>query len=61
MRFRACCTSVRRKAPMNFIFLGLFTAAQSFLLGTAASSFQREEVRKIQILFYYKIYIFVPI
>ncbi|EDS39171.1 conserved hypothetical protein [Culex quinquefasciatus] len=29
----ACCGSVRRKAPMNFIFLTLFTLAQSFLLG----------------------------
>lgn len=29
----ACCTNVRRTAPMNFIFLGLFTCAQSFMLG----------------------------
>lgn len=40
----ACCTTVRRKAPMNFIFLGLFTAAQSFLMATAASTFGRDEV-----------------
>lgn len=30
----ACCESVRRTAPTNFIFLGLFTLAQSFMLGT---------------------------
>ncbi|XP_034241369.1 protein lifeguard 1 isoform X2 [Thrips palmi] len=40
----ACCTSVRRKAPMNFIFLGIFTLAESFMLGCAASSFRSEEV-----------------
>lgn len=40
----ACCTEVRRKSPMNFIFLFLFTIAQSFLLATAASNFQSEEV-----------------
>ncbi|GAB0094558.1 protein lifeguard 1 [Sergentomyia squamirostris] len=40
----ACCTNVRRKAPMNFIFLGLFTLAQSFMLGVMASNFKSEEV-----------------
>ncbi|XP_043260386.1 protein lifeguard 1 isoform X1 [Colletes gigas] len=40
----ACCTSVRRKAPMNFIFLFLFTIAEGFLLATAASTFKSEEV-----------------
>uniref|UniRef100_A0A1L8DK42 Putative n-methyl-d-aspartate receptor glutamate-binding subunit n=1 Tax=Nyssomyia neivai TaxID=330878 RepID=A0A1L8DK42_9DIPT len=40
----ACCTNVRRKAPMNFIFLGLFTLAQSFMLGVMASNFRSEEV-----------------
>lgn len=40
----ACCTSVRRKAPMNFIFLGLFTLAQSFLLGAMSAQFQSDEV-----------------
>uniref|UniRef100_A0A1B0DMK1 Uncharacterized protein n=1 Tax=Phlebotomus papatasi TaxID=29031 RepID=A0A1B0DMK1_PHLPP len=39
----ACCTNVRRKAPMNFIFLGLFTLAQSFMLGVMASNFRSEE------------------
>ncbi|XP_054013804.1 protein lifeguard 1 isoform X1 [Hylaeus anthracinus] len=40
----ACCTSVRRKAPMNFIFLFLFTIAESFLLATAASTYKSTEV-----------------
>lgn len=29
----ACCESVRRNSPMNFIFLAIFTLAESFLLG----------------------------
>jgi protein lifeguard len=40
----ACCTNVRRKAPMNFIFLFLFTLAQSFLMGAMAARFQAMEV-----------------
>jgi len=28
-----CCESVRRTSPMNFIFLGIFTLAESFVLG----------------------------
>lgn len=40
----SCCTSVRRKAPMNFIFLFLFTIAEGFLLATAASTYNSEEV-----------------
>ncbi|XP_058124959.1 protein lifeguard 1-like isoform X2 [Anopheles ziemanni] len=40
----ACCGSVRRKAPMNFIFLTLFTLAQAFLLGVSSARFSREEV-----------------
>ncbi|XP_029044564.1 protein lifeguard 1-like [Osmia bicornis bicornis] len=40
----ACCTSVRRKAPMNFIFLFLFTIAEGFLLAVAASTYNSEEV-----------------
>ncbi|XP_076661603.1 glutamate NMDA receptor-associated protein 1 lifeguard [Halictus rubicundus] len=39
-----CCTSVRRKSPMNFIFLFLFTVAEGFLLATAASTYDSEEV-----------------
>ncbi|XP_043481560.1 protein lifeguard 1 isoform X2 [Leptopilina heterotoma] len=40
----ACCSSVRRKAPMNFIFLGIFTGAESFLLGAISSRYEPEAV-----------------
>uniref|UniRef100_A0A224Y5A0 Putative n-methyl-d-aspartate receptor glutamate-binding subunit n=1 Tax=Panstrongylus lignarius TaxID=156445 RepID=A0A224Y5A0_9HEMI len=40
----ACCGDVRRKAPMNFIFLGLFTLAESFLLGCAVATFRAQEI-----------------
>ncbi|XP_053696703.1 protein lifeguard 1 [Sabethes cyaneus] len=40
----ACCGSVRRKAPANFIFLALFTVAESFLLGVTTALFRSEEV-----------------
>jgi len=40
----ACCGDVRRKAPMNFIFLFLFTLAQSFMLGAAASTYNTDAV-----------------
>ncbi|KAL0124622.1 hypothetical protein PUN28_006461 [Cardiocondyla obscurior] len=39
-----CCTSVRRKAPMNFVFLFLFTLAEGFLLSVAASTYDSKEV-----------------
>ncbi|CAG9561457.1 unnamed protein product [Danaus chrysippus] len=40
----ACCPSVRRTAPMNFIFLSIFTVAESFLLGVTSSMYQSEAV-----------------
>ncbi|XP_020814976.1 protein lifeguard 1 isoform X2 [Drosophila serrata] len=40
----ACCESVRRQTPTNFIFLGLFTAAQSFLMGVSATRYAPNEV-----------------
>ncbi|XP_028029191.1 protein lifeguard 1 isoform X1 [Bombyx mandarina] len=40
----ACCPDVRRKAPTNFIFLAIFTAAQSFLLGISASVYEADAV-----------------
>lgn len=40
----ACCGDVRRKSPMNFICLGIFTLAEGFLLGCATSMYRREEV-----------------
>ncbi|XP_058800408.1 protein lifeguard 1-like [Phymastichus coffea] len=33
----ACCTSVRRQAPMNFVFLFIFTLAEATLLGFVSS------------------------
>lgn len=39
-----CCEGVRRKSPMNFILLGLFTLAESFMLGCMASRFNSQEV-----------------
>lgn len=40
----SCCESVRRTSPMNFIFLGLFTLAESFLLGVTTSRVPEETV-----------------
>jgi len=40
----ACCDSVRRKTPHNYIFLTLFTAAEGFLLGVATSMYEVSEV-----------------
>lgn len=40
----ACCGEVRRKAPMNFIFLFLFTIAESFVMGVTASNFKADAV-----------------
>jgi len=40
----ACCESVRRKAPMNFIFLALFTVCEGFLLGVASSTYKADAV-----------------
>lgn len=52
----ACCTNVRRKAPMNFIFLGLFTLAESFLLAMASSTYNSEEVKYVLIYNLIQIY-----
>ncbi|XP_065176468.1 protein lifeguard 1-like [Sycon ciliatum] len=40
----ACCGQLRRKHPHNIILLGVFTLAESFLLGTFAAHFRRESV-----------------
>lgn len=40
----ACCGEVRRKAPMNFILLGLFTVAESFMLGLVSSTYRGDTV-----------------
>ncbi|XP_033246048.1 protein lifeguard 1 [Drosophila miranda] len=39
-----CSESLRRQTPMNFIFLGGFTVAQSLLLGVSACRFAPTEV-----------------
>lgn len=36
----ACCEGVRRKAPGNFICLGVFTIAEGFVLGTISSTYK---------------------
>lgn len=40
----ACCGDLRRKAPMNFILLGLFTFAEGFMLAVVASQYQVDAV-----------------
>jgi hypothetical protein len=40
----ACCPSVRRAWPSNFIMLSIFTLCESFLLGSVASCYARDEV-----------------
>ncbi|XP_018564598.1 protein lifeguard 1 isoform X2 [Anoplophora glabripennis] len=40
----ACCGEVRRKAPMNFIFLFIFTFAEAFILAVSSSTYESEEV-----------------
>lgn len=40
----ACCESVRRKSPTNFIFLSIFTLAESFVLGVISSTYSSQEV-----------------
>lgn len=39
-----CCGDVRRKCPMNIIFLTIFTLAESFLLATVTAIFDSKEV-----------------
>ncbi|KAM6994579.1 protein lifeguard 1 [Tautogolabrus adspersus] len=40
----ACCNNLRRKVPFNFIALGLFTIAESLMLGSIAALFNAEAV-----------------
>lgn len=40
----ACCESVRRSSPMNVICLGLFTLAQSFVLGCVSIIYDPDTV-----------------
>ncbi|XP_044269084.1 protein lifeguard 1 isoform X1 [Tribolium madens] len=40
----ACCGEVRRKSPMNYIFLFIFTLAESFVLAVCSSTYESQEV-----------------
>lgn len=40
----ACCGEIRRKAPINFIMLFIFTIAEGFLLGVSASTYKQDAV-----------------
>ncbi|XP_058124574.1 protein lifeguard 1-like [Anopheles coustani] len=40
----SCCGEMRRKAPMNFILLGLFTLAESFLVAVVTAQYNADEV-----------------
>lgn len=40
----ACCDSVRRKFPTNFIFLGVFTFCEGVMLGTISTFYQVDAV-----------------
>jgi len=40
----ACCSDVRRKFPVNFFFLGLFTVCEGFMLGTISSYYDVDAV-----------------
>lgn len=42
----ACCEGVRRSFPTNFIFLGLFTLAQTFMLGMMTSRVPADTVSR---------------
>merc|ERR1712008_32752 len=40
----ACCEGVRRKFPKNIIFLGVFTAAEGFMLGCFCARFDADAI-----------------
>ncbi|KAM9487845.1 protein lifeguard 1 [Clarias gariepinus] len=40
----SCCGDVRRKVPLNFFFLGLFTVAEGMVLGSVTVYFNAEAV-----------------
>ncbi|CAJ1061829.1 protein lifeguard 1 [Xyrichtys novacula] len=40
----ACCDNLRRKVPLNFITLGLFTIVEGLMLGSLAVFFEAEAV-----------------
>ncbi|XP_042172830.1 protein lifeguard 1 [Oncorhynchus tshawytscha] len=40
----SCCVNVRRKVPLNFLALGLFTTAEGLLLGSVTVFYEAEAV-----------------
>ncbi|KAI9589409.1 hypothetical protein GQX74_007578 [Glossina fuscipes] len=44
MLIMLCFDDARRKTPINFVFLGIFTLAESFMLGIIASQFAPDEI-----------------
>ncbi|XP_041962155.1 protein lifeguard 1 [Alosa sapidissima] len=40
----ACCGEIRRKVPLNFIFLGLFTIVEGLMLGSVTVYYSAEAV-----------------
>ncbi|XP_035528765.1 protein lifeguard 1 [Morone saxatilis] len=40
----SCCDNIRRRVPLNFIALGLFTVAEGLMLGAVAACFDAEAV-----------------
>ncbi|XP_036395561.1 protein lifeguard 1 isoform X2 [Megalops cyprinoides] len=40
----SCCDNVRRKVPLNFIFLGLFTIAEGLMLGSVTVFYEADAV-----------------
>lgn len=58
----ACCENARRTAPLNFILLGIFTVAESILIGFIASFNEEKHVSfsfyndiKINLIYFYLI------
>lgn len=42
----SCCESVRRTFPINLIFLGLLTIAESLIVGVLGALYGKETVRQ---------------
>ncbi|XP_030251128.1 protein lifeguard 1 [Sparus aurata] len=40
----SCCDNVRRRVPLNFITLGLFTVAEGLMLGSVSAYYEAEAV-----------------
>ena len=40
----SCCGNLRRKFPHNYIFLGMFTLCEGFVLGCASARYTKDEI-----------------